>query len=313
MAIPGPYIQVPLGLQVNNAQPVDRRTVVSDVRDRTNVSGANVILNSNVFDGLLVYQQDNETLYAYVGPVPGTDTNGIANEDNWRVLNSSGIDVEGDIFVDGTVVPMSGSIFSSPVIVSADGSFASNSYTITIGNLTTGATYEIVSITAENSPDDWVTSVDVGGQAGTITSPASYDLSTTVGGNATEIFSVGYQLNGGASIFQTLQISRFLPVFAGVQDDEPTEHVSSGSMFLDSDDRIPFRGMDITLTYIGSNISYGVINIPTNFQEGMPSLIAGGFTISDPTTYAPTALGDANNFYRTFVVPVRQDTVVTLN
>lgn len=75
-------ITLPGGFNITNNEPVDARITVADQSARLGFS------NANVFEGLVVYQRDNDTLYVLV------DASNPSSNDSWTPIAS----VNGNIF-----------------------------------------------------------------------------------------------------------------------------------------------------------------------------------------------------------------------
>tara|TARA_Y100000385_G_scaffold191545_1_gene198075 strand:+ start:807 stop:1334 length:528 start_codon:yes stop_codon:yes gene_type:complete len=156
-----PYT-LPQGFQIGNTDPVDSRITVADATARKGFSV------NNVFEGLIVYQQDTDELYVLTDPAnvsqdsawteigSGGGTN-ITNPGDNRVLTSdgtsTGILAEEHMLFTGSLLSISssieitGSTGTTPFIIKLDDGNGqaekikvNNEGVLTLGNLNTAPT-----------------------------------------------------------------------------------------------------------------------------------------------------------------------------
>ena len=154
-----PYT-LPQGFQIGNTDPVDSRITVADATARKGFS------INNVFEGLIVYQQDTNELYVLTDPSNVGNDNGwteiaggtsITNPGDNRILTSdgtsTGILAEEHMLFTGSLLSISssieitGSTGTTPFIIKLDDGNGqaekikvNNEGVLTLGNLNTAPT-----------------------------------------------------------------------------------------------------------------------------------------------------------------------------
>ena len=305
MAIQGPYSSTPLGFNVASAQPIDRRIVVPNAAVRLNngTPPSNIIINTGVYKGLLVYQQDEERLYAYIGPVPGTAMSGVQTAANWQEIGAGGsaIDAQGELVGDRELAVNTtngeGTVFN----ISVDSLPPTYVYNFTGATVPDTSGWTIVN--TSGTMRDMVVA----------TSPTTNVASSVVATVTYEVYDSTPTLI--ETVVQNITLSTYDPVYTGVTGTQPTGFVSNvGSDVLASRTRIE-RGDQFSVPYTGSGeTQYAVVNLPTRL--GAPLFTVGGFELVFDNTNRFAAPGNAaliiDRRYTTYLIPVRQATTITL-
>ena len=291
------------GFTVLNAEPIDDRITVANEAARLGTDTDSPIFDDGVYRGLLVYQQDTQQLFQYIGP--SDQSLGLLVGDNayWMELTNQGTDqpivAEGEVDIAGTDIEEGITAVRRPI--RRDSSAVP--FQVTVESLPTGSSYEITEVTSTNT--EWTITTD-SQTVRTVCSPDNNFLPsmTTV--------QITHTVDGGDPIVSdSITLAVYEPIYTFAIDTEPTGHLTVTNQVQVNE--VPRIGTNVTLNHTGTGVSYGIINIPASFKGGSPPIfLAGGFSFT-PVSYAPPNDNTINSRYTTYVVPIRQDTVVTIN
>ena len=289
------------GFTVLNAEPIDDRITVADRATRLGTAANSPIFDDGVYRGLLVYQQDTQQLFQYIGPSDTSMGLLVGDDAYWMELTNQTGDIvsEGEVDIAGTDIEEGVTAVRRPI--RRDSSAVP--FQITVESLPSGSSYEITSVTTTNT--DWTVVTD-SETVRTISSPANNFLPSMTN------VQITHTVDGGSPITSdSITLAVYEPIYTFAIDTEPTGHLTVTNQVQVNE--VPRIGTNVTLNHTGTGVSYGIINIPASFKGGSPPIfLAGGFSFT-PVSYPPPNDNTINSRYTTFVVPIRQDTVVTIN
>ena len=269
-------ITLPGGFNITNVDPVDDRITVSNESARLGFSSA------NVYEGLIVYQQDNNKLFVLV------DTGSWNSTSGWTEVGSG---TSGSATIDTGSFYVSSSITNN-VITFDQGDGTTDTITIPSGGINTGSF--LISASISSSTENVITFTKGNNSTFNITLiTSSFYVSSSVSGSELSIFKgdgvedIISLPGGGDSIFtltgsyysttNNLKITGSLDINAGqesvtIKNDTDTGVTlkvgepnsgqftvkNSGEVQLNPSGSLPFTAFEGGLIYSASNLYLGV-------------------------------------------------------
>jgi hypothetical protein len=129
-------IILPAGFNVTSTEPVDARFTLANASARLGLSVA------NVYEGLIVYQRDNDTIYVLANPAQPS------LEVSWQIV---GANVSGSLLVTGSITSLGG--FTGSLFGTASWAINAVTASFLLGSVATAS----LAFTASNTPNALIT------------------------------------------------------------------------------------------------------------------------------------------------------------